>query len=89
MCPTLMLNIFVSPLNFILLFSQNYLEIFNQSIQRMFTFEGFRKIQSFANKTCKQKNTEIYFCETRGELNKHVEFKMPAYNSSVIPMAFH
>lgn len=55
----------------------------------MFTFEGFRKIQSFANKTCKQKNTEIYFCETRGELNKHVEFKMPAYNSSVIPMAFH
>lgn len=42
-CSTLALNTVVSPLNFISLFSQSHLEIFNQSIQRMFTFEDVRK----------------------------------------------
>ena len=54
-CSTLALNTVVSPLNFISLFSQSHLEIFNQSIQRMFTFEGVRKRKSLQTKLANRK----------------------------------
>lgn len=70
-CSTLSLHVFVSLLNPITLFSQNHLEIFKQSIQRMSTSEDFRKIKSLQTKLANRRTVRFIYSNNRGTKQTH------------------